>query len=72
MALLALYAAIGATSPPVSPVSKLALFIDSIDGSPTPPKVTETAVRIDGVVLDLVVDFLTCIAGAGDRCGAPT
>jgi phosphatidylcholine synthase len=40
----------------------VALFIDGIDGTlARAAKVTETAAYIDGVILDLVVDFLTYV-----------
>ena len=62
MALLALYAAIERDFAICFAWLGLALFIDGIDGTlARAAKVHETAARIDGVVLDLVVDFLTYV-----------
>ena len=62
VALLALYAAIERDFAACFAWLGLALFIDGIDGTlARAAKVTETAARIDGVVLDLVVDFLTYV-----------
>lgn len=62
VALLALYAAIDRDFSACFAWLGLALFIDGIDGTlARAAKVTETAARIDGVVLDLVVDFLTYV-----------
>ena len=62
VALLALYAAIERDFPACFAWLGLALFIDGVDGTlARAAKVTETAARIDGVVLDLVVDFLTYV-----------
>ncbi|TBW37678.1 phosphatidylcholine synthase [Siculibacillus lacustris] len=62
VALLALYAAIERDFATCFAWLGLALFIDGIDGTlARAAKVTETAPRIDGVVLDLVVDFLTYV-----------
>jgi phosphatidylcholine synthase len=60
--LLALYAAIERDFAGCFAWLGLALFIDGIDGTlARAAKVTETAPIIDGVVLDLVVDFLTYV-----------
>lgn len=62
VALLALYAAIERDFSVCFAWLGLALFIDGIDGTlARAAKVHETAARIDGVVLDLVVDFLTYV-----------
>lgn len=62
VALLALYAAIERDFAACFAWLGLALFIDGVDGTlARAAKVTETAARIDGVVLDLVVDFLTYV-----------
>lgn len=62
VALLALYAAIERDFAACFGWLGLALFIDGVDGTlARAAKVTETAARIDGVVLDLVVDFLTYV-----------
>jgi phosphatidylcholine synthase len=62
VALLALYAAIERDFAICFAWLGLALFIDGIDGTlARAAKVHETAARIDGVVLDLVVDFLTYV-----------
>jgi phosphatidylcholine synthase len=62
VALLALYAAIERDFPACFAWLGLALFIDGIDGTlARAARVTETAAAIDGVVLDLVVDFLTYV-----------
>ncbi len=62
VALLALYAAIERDFAACFAWLGLALFIDGIDGTlARAAKVTETAPIIDGVVLDLVVDFLTYV-----------
>ena len=62
VALLALYAAIERDFAVCFAWLGLALFIDGIDGTlARAAKVHETAARIDGVVLDLVVDFLTYV-----------
>ncbi len=62
VALLALYAAIERDFAACFAWLGLALFIDGIDGTlARAAKVTETAARIDGVVLDLVIDFLTYV-----------
>jgi phosphatidylcholine synthase len=62
VALLALYAAIERDFATCFAWLGLALFIDGIDGTlARAAKVHETAARIDGVVLDLVVDFLTYV-----------
>ena len=51
-----------AISPPASHGSGLAFFIDGIDGTlARAARVQVTAAAIDGVVLDLVVDFLTYV-----------
>ncbi|MDK9696329.1 MAG: phosphatidylcholine synthase [Siculibacillus sp.] len=62
VALLALYAAIERDFATCFAWLGLALFIDGIDGTlARAAKVHETAARIDGVVLDLVIDFLTYV-----------
>lgn len=62
VALLALYAAIERDFPKCFAWLGLALFIDGVDGTLARfAKVTETASAIDGVILDLVVDFLTYV-----------
>ena len=62
VALLALYAAIERDFPLCFAWLGLALFIDGIDGTlARVARVTEAAGAIDGVVLDLVVDFLTYV-----------
>jgi len=62
VALLALYAAIERDFATSFAWLGLALFIDGIDGTlARAARVTETAAAIDGVVLDLVVDFLTYV-----------
>ncbi len=62
VALLALYAAIERNFAVCFAWLGLALFIDGIDGTlARAAKVHETAAAIDGVVLDLVVDFLTYV-----------
>ncbi len=59
VALLALYAAIERDFARCFAWLGLALFIDGIDGTlARAARVTETAATIDGVILDLVVDFL--------------
>ena len=51
-----------ATFPHVSRWLGVALFIDGVDGTlARVARVTEVASAIDGVVLDLVVDFLTYV-----------
>jgi phosphatidylcholine synthase len=62
VALLALYAAIERDFSACFAWLGLALFIDGIDGTlARAARVKETAATIDGVVLDLVVDFLTYV-----------
>ena len=62
VALLALYAAIERNFPVCFAWLGLALFIDGIDGTlARAARVHVTAATIDGVVLDLVVDFLTYV-----------
>jgi phosphatidylcholine synthase len=62
VALLALYAAIERDFPTTFAWLGLAMFIDGIDGTlARAARVTETAATIDGVVLDLVIDFLTYV-----------
>ena len=62
VALLALYAAIERDFPACFAWLGVALFIDGVDGTlARAARVTETAGAIDGVVLDLVVDFLTYV-----------
>ena len=62
VALLALYAAIERDFPLCFAWLGVALFIDGIDGTLARfARVSETAGTIDGVVLDLVIDFLTYV-----------
>ncbi len=62
VAVLALYAAIERHFAISFAWLGLALFIDGIDGTlARAAKVHETAATIDGVVLDLVIDFLTYV-----------
>ncbi len=62
VALLALYAAIDRNFPACFAWLGLALLIDGVDGTlARVARVTETASAIDGVVLDLVIDFLTYV-----------
>ena len=62
VALFALKAAIERDFPQCFAWLGLALFIDGVDGTlARAARVTETASAIDGVVLDLVVDFLTYV-----------
>jgi len=62
VALLALYAAIERDFSACFAWLGLALFIDGIDGTlARAARVKETAARINGDVLDLVVDFLTYV-----------
>ena len=62
VALLALYAAIDRDFAACFAWLGVALFIDGIDGTlARVARVTETAGAIDGVVLDLVIDFLTYV-----------
>jgi phosphatidylcholine synthase len=62
VAVLALYAAIERHFAVSFAWLGLALFIDGIDGTlARAAKVRETAAAIDGVILDLVVDFLTYV-----------
>jgi phosphatidylcholine synthase len=62
VALLALYAAVERDFPLCFAWLGLALFIDGIDGTLARfARVSETGGTIDGVVLDLVVDFLTYV-----------
>ncbi len=62
VALLALYAAIERDFASCFAWLGVALFIDGIDGTLARfAKVTETAGAIDGVILDLIVDFLTYV-----------
>ncbi len=62
MALLALYAAIERDFPATFGWLGLAMFIDGVDGSlARAARVTETAATIDGVILDLVIDFLAYV-----------
>jgi phosphatidylcholine synthase len=62
VALLALYAAIDRDFPLCFFWLGVALFIDGIDGTLARfARVSETAGTIDGVVLDLVIDFLTYV-----------
>ena len=61
-ALLALYAAIDRDFPLCFAWLGVALFIDGIDGTLARfARVSETAGTIDGVVLDLVIDFMTYV-----------
>src|SRR5271167_1738 len=62
VAVVALYAAIERNFPACFAWLGLAMFIDGIDGTlARAARVTETAATIDGVVLDLVIDFLTYV-----------
>jgi phosphatidylcholine synthase len=62
VAVLALYAAIERNFPTCFAWLGLALFIDGIDGTlARAARVQVTAASIDGVVLDLVIDFLTYV-----------
>ena len=62
VALLALFAAIDRDFPLCFSWLGVALFIDGIDGTLARfARVSETAGTIDGVVLDLVIDFLTYV-----------
>jgi phosphatidylcholine synthase len=62
VAVLALYAAIERHFAVCFAWLGLALFIDGVDGTlARAAKVHETAATIDGVVLDLVIDFLTYV-----------
>src|SRR5438105_935930 len=62
VAVLALYAAIERDFMAMFAWLGLAFFIDGIDGTlARAARVQETAAFIDGVVLDLVVDFLTYV-----------
>lgn len=62
VALLALKAAIERDFPACFAWLGVALFIDGVDGSlARAARVTEAASVIDGVILDLVVDFLTYV-----------
>jgi phosphatidylcholine synthase len=62
VALLALYAAIDRDFSACFGWLGLALVIDGVDGTlARVARVTETASAIDGVVLDLVIDFLTYV-----------
>ncbi len=62
VAVLALYAAIERHFAVCFAWLGLALFIDGIDGTlARAARVHETAATIDGVVLDLVIDFLTYV-----------
>jgi phosphatidylcholine synthase len=62
VALLALYAAIERDFPVCFAWLGVALFIDGVDGTLARiARVNETAGAIDGVILDLVVDFLTYV-----------
>jgi phosphatidylcholine synthase len=62
VALLALYAAIERDFATTFAWLGVAIFIDGIDGTlARAARVTETAATIDGVVLDLVIDFLTYV-----------
>jgi phosphatidylcholine synthase len=62
VALLALYAAIERDFPACFAWLGVALFIDGVDGTlARVARVKEAAGAIDGVVLDLVVDFLTYV-----------
>jgi phosphatidylcholine synthase len=62
VAVLALYAAIERRFAVSFAWLGLALFIDGIDGTlARAAKVHETAAAIDGVILDLVIDFLTYV-----------
>jgi len=62
VALLALYAAIERDFPTTFAWLGLAMFIDGIDGTlARAARVKETAATIDGVALDLIIDFLTYV-----------
>jgi len=62
VALLALYAAIERDFPTTFAWLGLAMFIDGVDGTlARAARVTETAATIDGVILDLVIDFLSYV-----------
>jgi phosphatidylcholine synthase len=62
VAVLALYAAVERNFPTCFAWLGLALFIDGIDGTlARAARVQVTAASIDGVVLDLVIDFLTYV-----------
>jgi len=62
VAVLALYAAIERDFSTMFAWLGLAMFIDGIDGTlARAAKVHETAATFDGVILDLVVDFLTYV-----------
>ena len=62
VALLALYAAIDRDFPACFAWLGLALLIDGVDGTlARAARVKETASAIDGVTLDLVIDFLTYV-----------
>jgi phosphatidylcholine synthase len=62
VAVLALYAAIERDFARCFAWLGLALFIDGVDGTlARAARVTETAATIDGVTLDLVVDFLSYV-----------
>ena len=62
VALLALYAAIERDFPATFGWLGLAMLIDGVDGSlARAARVTETAATIDGVILDLVIDFLAYV-----------
>jgi phosphatidylcholine synthase len=62
VAVLALYAAVEHHFPTTFAWLGVAMFIDAIDGTlARAARVTETAAAIDGVILDLVVDFLTYV-----------
>jgi phosphatidylcholine synthase len=62
VALLALYAAIERDFPVCFGWLGVALFIDGVDGTLARiARVSENAGTIDGVILDLVVDFLTYV-----------
>ncbi len=62
VALLALFAAIDRDFPACFAWLGVALIIDGVDGTlARAARVSETASAIDGVVLDLVIDFLTYV-----------
>ena len=62
VAVLALYAAIERDFTAVFAWLGLAIFIDGVDGTlARAARVTEAAASIDGVILDLVVDFLSYV-----------
>ena len=62
LAVLALYAAIESQFVEMFAWLGLALFVDGIDGTlARAARVKETAAFVDGVILDLVVDFLTYV-----------